>query len=86
MARFRLPRERTIAGTSCSHLVLAAVVLTSAMGWWRAEALADGAPRDAAAERKLVQALSYHRDHRFREAEALLLGTFNACEDRCSPP
>jgi hypothetical protein len=76
------PRRAHAGGT---RRALAVVAILSAFGSWGSAAFAEGAPRDAAAQRKLDEAVRYYAADKFREAEALLLGTIKACEDRCSP-
>lgn len=47
---------------------------------------AVAAPRDRAAQGKIAEAMRVHfAQGEFARAEALLLGTHQACEDRCSP-
>ncbi|MBN2195135.1 MAG: hypothetical protein JW751_20120 [Polyangiaceae bacterium] len=49
--------------------------------------VADAAPRDAAAKKKIDEALNVHYlTTDFDRAESVLLGTLSACEDRCSGP
>jgi hypothetical protein len=67
-----------VRSTWCVLLAVAAAVLTSKSAF--------AAPRDAAAERKMREAMTMHfvaGNH--VQAEALLLGIEKACEDRCSP-
>ena len=48
---------------------------------------AQAAPRDAAAKRKIDEAINTHYlTTDFDRAESVLLGTIQACGDRCSPP
>lgn len=51
-----------------------------------AAATASGAPRDAAATKKIDEAINTHYlATEFDKAEATLTGTINACGDKCSP-
>ncbi len=48
---------------------------------------AQAAPRDAAAKKKIDEAINTHYlTTDFEKAESVLLGTLSACEDRCSGP
>lgn len=51
-----------------------------------AAATASAAPRDAAATKKIDEAINTHYlATEFDKAEATLTGTINACGDKCSP-
>ena len=51
-----------------------------------ASSVADAAPRDAAATKKIDEAINTHYlQTNFDKAESVLLGVVQACEDKCSP-
>jgi hypothetical protein len=74
--RFR--DNATVRRKATSLLILFGLLMSSA--------LALGAPRDKAAQKKIEEAIyTNFLNTDFDGAEGLLLGTIRACEDKCSP-
>ncbi|MBM4362881.1 MAG: hypothetical protein FJ104_09395, partial [Deltaproteobacteria bacterium] len=66
-----------------SHRFLSSILVALALA---TSAVATAAPRDAAANQKIEEAINTHYlATEFDKAEALLKGILDACEDRCSP-